>query len=534
MAPAAARLSQRKARGLGCTKGGCNPTLCALNTGRGTHCDGRARRLCPKHDNPPCQAPASVAERGQAPSWPCQAPRARAPHAAWRRRMPGSMQVGGPMQRPRAAWLWRTCHPRYRLRRRTRRRATLRPARCSRWVSAAGAGPPLQKVGCTARSRAPARWRYASLGTRPHSAGALPLTTDPSCRPRGLRARPATGARARRWRSAAPASRRPPPKPPGRPRRAARASPVSSCQAPPPTATSLKSRRASDQLTPPHTPCACSSPRVCIWRVAERCRRPYRCGSVAHVRAGRRAAGAGAGARDLGPALDIDGVCHQRHAADQARRAARRQAAAAARALLRQLRPRSSRAKSGPCCTTWLVTSHSRLVQPAHSGGWCDQHTPQAQAAAWAPLARRGVAWPHSAARPAPQPWASRRCQRSTRHGMVPSLGCTGQRLALACRSLQARTFRRASPVRPPLSHAAPRRGSPPLPLPRSRLPPAALARRDAPGGDRAVSPRGSGSADAASGLLLRVEDGAGLDASWMGKARGPTGPCARHPVSPQ
>ncbi len=170
---------------------------------------------------------------------------------------------------------------------------------------------------------------------------------------------------------------------------------------------------------------------------------------------------------------------------------------------------------------------HSRLEQPAHSGNWCDKHTaagagscPGASGTAHGgPAVQRRVSGTAGLSEQAlPALYQTRRGAR---------LGCQGPASELACRSLQARTFRRASPARPLLSHAAPRRGSPPLPLLRSKLPPAALARRDAPRGDRAVSPRDSGSADAASGLLLRVEDGAGLDATWMGNARGPDGPCA-------
>ncbi len=91
-----------------------------------------------------------------------------------------------------------------------------------------------------------------------------------------------------------------------------------------------------DELTLLHTPCIFFSPKICVCQMAEKCTHSHAYVNVAHMRAGRCAVGAGpAGARDLGPALDVNGVRHQRHAA---RRAARRQAAAAARAVLRQLR----------------------------------------------------------------------------------------------------------------------------------------------------------------------------------------------------
>jgi len=170
------------------------------------------------------------------------------------------------------------------------------------------------------------------------------------------------------------------------------------------------------------------------------------------------------------------------------------------------------------CLASGATGTHRQMVRQTHSGR------------------RRqllGRLW-HGAWRPRRAAPRFRHC-RPARAGAASAVPDTawcppwlpGPASELACRSLQARTFRRTSPARPLLSHAAPRRGSPPLPLPRSKLPPAALARRDAPRGDRAVIPRDSGSADAASGLLLRVEDGAGLDASGMGNARGPDGPCA-------
>lgn len=73
------------------------------------------------------------------------------------------------------------------------------------------------------------------------------------------------------------------------------------------------------------------------------CRRIWWRTAGAHPGPLRRAAGgvgrmaSPADARDLGAALDVDRVGHEREAADQPRRAAGRQTAAAPRPLLRQL-----------------------------------------------------------------------------------------------------------------------------------------------------------------------------------------------------
>ena len=210
-------------------------------------------------------------------------------------------------------------------------------------VPAAGTGSPPHGRGAPRAARRPPAGAMPADGPGPTAWGLCHTLHTLSCRPRGLRARPATGGRAHRWRLAAPASRRPPPKPQGRPRRAARAASVSSCQVPPPASTPLESQGDFDQLTLPHTSCILFSPKTCVHQMAEKCTHSHAHAhayvNVAHMRAGQCAVGAGsAGARDLGPTLDVNGVRHQRHAANQARRAARRQAAAAARAFLRQLR----------------------------------------------------------------------------------------------------------------------------------------------------------------------------------------------------